>query len=42
MEVILEQKRYGIILTLNLLSGFLLILHIKRDQEVHENFISFF
>ena len=40
--VILEQKWYGVPLTLNLLSGFLLILHNIREQEVHENFISCF
>ena len=38
--VILEQNWYGVRLTLNLLSGFLLILHNKRDGEVQESFIS--
>ena len=40
--VILEQKCYGVLFILNLLSGFLLILLNKRDQEVHENFFSCF
>ena len=30
----------SVLLTLNLLSAFLLILHKNRDQEVHEHFIS--
>ena len=41
--VISEQKQYDVPpLTLNLLSGILLILHNKRDQELHKNFISCF
>ena len=42
--VILAQKWYGVFLILNLLSNFLLILHNKTDQDVHENFFrcSFF
>ena len=40
--VILEQKWYGVLLTLNLLRFFLLILHNERDQKVRENFISCF
>ena len=38
--IILTQKWYGVFITLDLLSD--LILHNKRDQEVHENFISCF
>ena len=40
--VILEQKWYGVLLTLNLLSGFFINFTQQRDQEVHENFISYF
>ena len=38
-SIILVQKWYFVI-TLDLLSGFFLILHNKKGQEVHENFIS--
>ena len=40
--MILEQKWYRVLFTLNLLSGVLLILLKKRDQEVHEFFFSCF
>ena len=40
--VILEQKWYGVLLTLNLLSGFLINFTQQKDQEVHENFICCF
>ena len=36
------KKWYGHLITLDLLSGFFMILHNKRDQEVHENFVSCF
>ena len=39
--VILTQKWY-ILITLDLLSVFFLILHNKRVQEVHENFVRYF
>ena len=42
MDIILMVYVNSVLLTLNLLSAFLLILHNKRDQEVHENFISCF